>query len=95
MEPPVRIPVRAVSAADIGWTRKGVPRHAPKVAEGAAASPCTKGLPWFSRISNAEKALTYTESAHDCFVKLDNAALLARELGDRDRWEKYARLAEA
>lgn len=79
---------------DIFWVdRDG--GNAPQVAGGIAASLCARGLPWFSRMSNAEQALADTESARDCFVKFDKAAFLARELGDRDRWEKYARLAEA
>ena len=40
-------------------------------------------------------ALAEVEASHDCFVKFDKAAHIARALCDRERWQKYAFLAEA
>jgi len=65
------------------------------VAEDIARALREHGLPWFARYSNLAVALAEVESSHDCFSKFDTAAFLAREIGDRDRWHRYAMLAEA
>jgi hypothetical protein len=53
-----------------------------------------KGLPWFSRTLNLQSALIDTENERDCYNKFVRAAFLAREIGDKLRWGKYASLAE-
>lgn len=65
------------------------------VASDIAISLHEFGLPWYSSNSNLASALAHLEGGRDCFVKFDRAALVARELGERDRWLKYAALAEA
>lgn len=79
---------------DLWWIEPDGSNSVP-VAEDIASSLRNSGLSWFSHSSNLTTALTEVESGHDCFVKFDTAAFLAREIDDRDRWQKYALLAEA
>jgi hypothetical protein len=65
------------------------------VADDIAISLQEQGLPWFSQQSNVATALAGLESERDCYIKFDKAALLAREIGDHERWHRYAALAEA
>lgn len=64
------------------------------VAEDIAWSLREHGLSWFARYSNLPMALAKVERSHDCFIKFDTATFLAREIGDTDRWHRYAMLAE-
>ena len=65
------------------------------VAKDIASSLKKNGLPWYSRYTDLTMALADIESGHDCFMKFDTAAFLARQIDDRERWDKYALLAEA
>jgi hypothetical protein len=78
---------------DIWWVEPGG-ENAEQVADDIIASLVTDGLPWYEQASNPEVALDLVEGQHDCFVKFTKAALLAKYLGDEERWRKYDVLAE-
>ena len=69
--------------------------NADAVAADIAGALRAQGLPWYERQSDLAAVLREVESDRDCFVKFDLAALLAREIGDRERARKYASLAAA
>lgn len=69
--------------------------NAGEVARDIARSLVERGLPWFKHSSDLRNALASVEATHDCFVKFSKAALLAKRIGDHDRWRKYDGLAEA
>ncbi len=69
--------------------------NAESVATDIALSLREVGLQWFVRYTDVSTAFTEVEGRHDCFVKFDTAAFLARELGDLVRWREYVRLAVA
>jgi hypothetical protein len=79
---------------DIWWVQSEG-ENADEVAGDIATSLLREGLPWYARVSNLEDALELAEGEHDCFVKFVKVALLARRLGDHERWRKYDELAEA
>jgi hypothetical protein len=68
--------------------------NADEVARDIAKSLSEQAFPWFAQASNLESALESVEAMHDCFAKFTKAALLARQLGDDERWRKYDELAE-
>ena len=78
---------------DVRWVERDG-SNAEDVADDVAMLLRERGLAWFDRLSNIEAALAEVEASHDCYVKFDKAAHLARALGDRERWRKYAFLAE-
>jgi hypothetical protein len=79
---------------DIFWVDSDG-HNAEEVAQAVAAALRAQGLPWFERNARLELALADVESSRDCYDKYNKAAVLAREVGDRQRWQKYAMLAEA
>jgi hypothetical protein len=78
---------------DIWWVQPDG-ENGDEVAGDIAKSLHDHGLPWYARVSTLESALRLVEAEHDCFVKLAKSALLARRLGDDERWRKYDALAE-
>jgi hypothetical protein len=80
---------RDIFWVDADGTNAGV------VADAVAAALRADGLAWFSRMASVEAALRDVEASHDCFAKFDKAALMARELGDDERRQRYAALADA
>lgn len=79
---------------DIWWVEPDG-RDAVSVAADIASALIGQRLPWFLAHSDLAATLSEVEAGHDCFVKYDNAALLAREIGDREKLTSYARLADA
>lgn len=79
---------------DIWWVEPGG-EDAPLVAANIASALGEKGLPWFRACSDLRRTLKEIEASHNCFVKFDTAALLARELGDTEKLRTYAELAVA
>lgn len=79
---------------DIWWVQPDG-ENVDEVASDVARSLQNAGLPWYARVSNLESALRLVEGERDCFVKFVKVALLARRLGDDERWRKYDALAEA
>jgi hypothetical protein len=79
---------------DVWWVEPDG-SNADEVAVDIAASVVGQGLPWFSQASNLPDALAMVEATHDSFVKFTKAALIAKRIGDRERWRKYDELAEA
>jgi hypothetical protein len=79
---------------DIWWVEPDGD-HAGEVAQDIARSLRKHGLDWFKHVSDLPSALASVEATHDCFVKFSKAALLAKRIGDEDRWRKYDGLAEA
>jgi hypothetical protein len=79
---------------DVWWVEPDG-SNADEVADDVAASLVAQGLPWFERASSPRNALALVEATHDCFVKFALAALLARRIGDDERWQRYDGLAEA
>jgi hypothetical protein len=69
--------------------------NAASVATDIASALKGQAFPWFEAHSNLAAALSEVEGSHDCFVKFDTAALLARELGDRAKVLEYAERASA
>ena len=79
---------------DIWWIEPDG-SNAPSAAADIASSLTGQGVPWFEAHSNLARTLSEVEGGHDCFVKFDTAALLARELGDRAKVLKYSERAAA
>lgn len=79
---------------DIWWVESDG-SNAPLVAADIASALTRQGLGWFSSHSDLSATLMEVEGSHDCFVKYDTAALLAREIGDRAKFASYANLADA
>jgi len=80
--------------SDIWWVESDG-QNADVVASDIAAALVKHGLPWFTQSSNLQSALATVESTHDCLVKFTKAALLAKRIGDHERWQKYDELAAA
>lgn len=80
--------------ADIWWVQPQG-ENVDEVANDIAKSLRDHGLPWYARASDLPSALGLVEAEHDCLVKFAKAALLAKRLGDHDRWRRYDSLAEA
>jgi hypothetical protein len=78
---------------DIWWVEPDAP-NANDVAVDIAAAMVTQGFPWFARASDLSTALTMVEASHDCFNKYVKAALIAKQIGDQERWAHYDKLAE-
>jgi hypothetical protein len=78
---------------DIWWVQPDG-ENVDEVASDIANALRDHGLPWYARASDLESALGLVEAGHDCLVKFAKAALLARRLGDEDRWRRYDALAE-
>ena len=79
---------------DVWWLEpSGV--NAEQVARDVAMAMVSQGLPWYSKVSNAKSALELVEERHDCFVKFTKAALLAKYIGDEQKWRRYDALAES
>jgi hypothetical protein len=53
------------------------------------------GIPWFTQFSNLEKALMMIEKYQDCYNKFAISYFIAKEIGDKEREEKYFSLTEA
>jgi hypothetical protein len=79
---------------DIWWVEPGG-ENAEQVADDITASVVTDGLSWYAQVSDPQVALRLVEGQNDCFVKFTKAALLAKYVGDYDRWRKYDALADA
>lgn len=77
---------------DIGWIEPDG-SDATSAAADIASALVGQGVSWFEAHSNLAAALSEVEGSHDCFVKFDTAALLARELGDGAKVLKYAERA--
>jgi hypothetical protein len=91
--------LRAVSPVerkrtDIWWVEPDG-SNSEAVARDIAASLAARGLAWYAHSSNVPAALAEVEASRDCFGKFMRASLLARHLGDHDKWRKYDALAEA
>jgi hypothetical protein len=69
--------------------------NADEVARDVAAALGEHGLPWFAQVSDLQTAISMVEAERDCLMKFQRAAALAREIGDRQRLQKYLNLAEA
>lgn len=79
---------------DIWWVQPDG-ENCDQVAGDIAKSLRDDGLPWYARVSDLKNSLRLVEDEHDCFVKFAKLALLARRVGDDERWRKYDALAEA
>jgi hypothetical protein len=78
---------------DVWWVDPGG-ENAEQVAADIASALATEGLPWYARHSEPEAVLDLVEAERDCFIKFARAALIAKYLGDVQRWQKYDALAE-
>jgi hypothetical protein len=67
--------------------------NAASVAADIGSALTGEGIPWFNAHANLAATLSEVEGSHNCFVKFDTAALLARELGDSTKLLAYAELA--
>lgn len=79
---------------DIWWIEQDGSNAASAAADIALAIT-RKGIPWFQAHSDLAATLSEVEKSRDSFVKFDTAALLAREIGDRAKFLKYAEQAHA
>jgi hypothetical protein len=79
---------------DIWWVEADG-SNADEVACDIAAAIVAQGLPWFAQASNLRSALAMVEAMRDSFIKFTMAALLAKQIGDTERWRTYDELAEA
>lgn len=74
---------------DIWWVdRDG--GNADEVAVDITSAFEEQALDWFATHSDLPTTLAEIEDGHDCFIKFDMAALLAREIGDQQKFRTYA-----
>lgn len=90
-----RLPLPAERNRKDLWWIEPDGSNAASTAADIASAITRKAIPWFEAHSDLVATLAEVEKSHDCFVKFDTAALLAREIGDRTKFLKYAEQAHA
>lgn len=88
-----RLPDPERRRTDLWWVEPDG-SNADEVASDIAVSLFDQGLAWYREHSDPGGALALMESARDCFFKFHTCAVLARFVGDDDRFRKYDELAE-
>ena len=78
---------------DIWWVERDG-SNAGEVAADIAKALRGHGLRWFAQAMDLRRALAESEAMRDCFAKFSKAAMIARHLGDDERWKRYDELAE-